>query len=63
VAFFGGLLVGLGAGAAKGCVVGNIISGIGLLSVGTAIFAVTTFLGNQAATWFYLMGGGFRSRR
>ena len=60
IAFFGGLLIGVGAGAAKGCVVGNIISGVGLLSVGTAIFAVTTLAGNWTATWFYLMGGDLR---
>jgi uncharacterized protein len=62
IAFFGGILVGLGAGAAKGCVVGNIISGVGLLSVGTMIFFVFTVLSNWVATWFYLMGGTLNFR-
>jgi hypothetical protein len=54
---------GCGAGAAKGSVIGNIISGVGLLSVGTALFAVTTLAGDWAATWFYMMGGGLRQNR
>lgn len=57
VALLGGLLIGLGAGAAKGCVIGNILSGIGLLSVGTVLFAITTVLGNWGTTYLYLMGG------
>jgi uncharacterized membrane protein YedE/YeeE len=57
VAFFGGLLVGGGAGLAKGCVIGNILSGIGLMSVGTVLFAVCVVLANWAATYVYLMGG------
>jgi len=56
-AFVGGLLVGTGAGLAKGCVIGNILSGIGLMSVGTMLFAVCTVLANWAATYVYLMGG------
>jgi len=62
VAFGGGILVGLGAGIAHGCVVGNIISGIGMLSVGTMLFAVFTVLANWAATYLYLMGGWPGSR-
>jgi uncharacterized protein len=57
VAFLGGLLVGVGAGLAKGCVVGNILSGIGLMSVGTVLFAIVTVLTNWATTYVYLMGG------
>jgi hypothetical protein len=63
VAFGGGILVGLGAGIAHGCVVGNIISGVGMLSVGTMLFAVFTVLANWAATYLYLMGGWPGSRR
>jgi hypothetical protein len=57
VAFFGGILTGMGAGLASGCVLSNIVSGIGLLSVGAVVFAAATFAGNIAATRLYLMGG------
>lgn len=57
-AFFGGLLLGAGAAIAGGCVVGNIMSGVALMSVGNVLFMVTVVLANWATTWFYLMGGG-----
>lgn len=57
VALFGGLLVGLGAGIAKGCVIGNILSGWALMSVGTILFGVVAVLANWVTTHFYLMGG------
>jgi len=61
-AFFGGVLVGIGAAFATGCVVGNILSGWALMSVGMLIFGVATALGNWAASYVYLAGGNpFRS--
>ena len=56
-AFFGGLLVGVGAAIAGGCIVGNIMSGVALMSVGPLIFAVVVILTNWITTYFYLMGG------
>jgi uncharacterized membrane protein YedE/YeeE len=60
VAVLGGLLVGTGAALARGCVVGNIMSGWALLSLGTVYFGVVVILANWATTYFYLIGG--RSR-
>jgi len=60
VAFFGGLLLGGGAAIAGGCVVGNIMSGVALMSVGNVLFLITVVLANWATTWFYLMGGGLK---
>ena len=59
-ALFGGFLVGMGAALAKGCVVGNIISGWALLSVGTVLFGLVVVLSNWVTTHFYLMGGTVR---
>ena len=56
IAFFGGVLVGVGAAFATGCIVGNILSGWALMSVGMLIFGVATALGNWAATYIYLVG-------
>jgi len=56
IAFFGGLMVGTGAAIAGGCVVGNIMSGLALMSVGNAIFAVVVLLANWGTTYFYMMG-------
>ena len=62
IAFFGGVLVGIGAAFATGCVVGNILSGWALMSVGMLIFGVATALGNWAASYIYLAGWSpFRS--
>ena len=62
IAFFGGVLVGIGAAFATGCVVGNILSGWALMSVGMLIFGVATALGNWAASYVYLIGWSpFRS--
>jgi hypothetical protein len=55
-AVLGGLLVGAGAALATGCVVGNIMSGWALLSIGTLFFGVVTILANWATTYLYLMG-------
>ncbi|MDA3896092.1 MAG: YeeE/YedE family protein [Desulfobacteraceae bacterium] len=57
IAFFGGILLGIGAAIAGGCVVGNIMSGVALMSVGNVIFFATVVLANWVTTWFYLMGG------
>jgi uncharacterized membrane protein YedE/YeeE len=57
IALIGGLLVGIGAGFAGGCVIGNITSGWALLSVGVVLFGVVVILANWATTYFYLMGG------
>ena len=56
VAVLGGFLVGMGAALATGCVVGNILSGWALMSVGMVLFAVVTVLANWATTWLYLRG-------
>ncbi len=55
IAFFGGLLVGGGAALATGCVVGNIMSGVALMSVGNLLFVVVVALANWATTYFYMM--------
>ena len=57
IAFFGGIVLGTGAAIAGGCVVGNIMSGLALMSVGNIIFAATVLLANWMTTYFYLMGG------
>jgi uncharacterized protein len=57
VAFFGGLVVGIGATLATACVIGHILSGIALMSVGSIIFAVAVVLSNWVTTYAYLMGG------
>jgi quinol-cytochrome oxidoreductase complex cytochrome b subunit len=57
IAFFGGILVGTGAAFAGGCVVGNIISGWALMSVGMFLFGTVVILTNWATTYVYLMGG------
>lgn len=60
-AFFGGILLGAGAAIAGGCVVGNIMSGVALMSVGSVVFLVSVVLANWATTYVYLMGGGLFS--
>jgi len=55
-AFFGGLLVGTGAAIGTGCVIGNIISGWALLSLGSVFFGVVVVLANWATTYVYLRG-------
>jgi len=57
IALLGGFLVGTGAALAKGCVVGNIMSGWALMSIGTVLFGVVAILANWATTYVYLMGG------
>ena len=57
IAFFGGILLGAGAAIAGGCVIGNTMSGLALMSVGMIIFTATVLLANWITTYFYLMGG------
>lgn len=57
IAFLGGIILGAGAAVASGCVVGNIMSGVALMSVGNIVFAVVVLLANWATTYFYMMGG------
>jgi hypothetical protein len=56
VAFFGGLMVGSGAALATGCVVGNIMSGVALMSVGNILFVIVVALANWATTYVYMIG-------
>ena len=56
IAFVGGILVGAGAALATGCVVGNILSGWALMSVGMLLFGVVTLLANWATAALYLRG-------
>ncbi len=60
IAIFGGLLIGIGAAIGSGCVIGNILSGWAMLSIGTFVFGIATLLANWATTYFYLMGGKFK---
>jgi hypothetical protein len=60
-ALVGGVLVGIGAWFATGCVIGNILSRWALMSVGLVIFGVATILANWAVTYVYLMGGWDRA--
>jgi uncharacterized membrane protein YedE/YeeE len=55
-ALLGGLMIGIGAAFAGGCVVGNIMSGWALMSVGMFLFGIVTVLSNWAATYVYMMG-------
>jgi len=57
IALLGGVMIGTGAAFAGGCVVGNIMSGWALMSVGTILFGVVVVLANWATTYFYMMGG------
>jgi hypothetical protein len=56
-ALLGGFLVGAGAAIATGCVVGNMMSGWPLMSVGMFLFGIAVILANWIATYIYLMGG------
>jgi uncharacterized protein len=56
-AIFGGFFVGAGAAIATGCIVGNIMSGWPLMSVGMFFFGVSVVISNWLMTYFYLMAG------
>jgi hypothetical protein len=62
VAILGGFLVGAGAALATGCVIGNIMSGWALMSLGMLLFGVVTILANWATTYLYLIGIDARQR-
>lgn len=55
-ALLGGVMIGIGAAFAGGCVVGNIMSGWALMSIGMFLFGIVTVLSNWAATYIYMMG-------
>ena len=57
IAFLGGILIGTGAALATGCVIGNILSGWALMSVGMILFGFVVVVTNWITTYFYLMGG------
>jgi uncharacterized protein len=56
-ALLGGFITGAGAALGTGCVVGNIMSGWALMSVGMIIFGLFAIAANWLTTYFYLMGG------
>jgi uncharacterized protein len=56
MALLGGLLVGAGAAIGRGCFIGNQVSGLALLSLHSAIFAVCMVLANWVTTLLYLRG-------
>jgi len=62
IALLGGVLVGVGAAIATGCVVGNIMSGWALMSLGNVLFALVAISANWATTYFYMMGGSLGRR-
>ena len=57
IALIGSILAGAGAALATGCVIGNIMSGIALASMGMVFFTIVVVLANWATTYLYLMGG------
>ena len=56
IALFGGILVGTGAMLGRGCFIGNMISGIGLLSLHSIVFGIFVVLANWITTILYLRG-------
>jgi hypothetical protein len=52
----GGFLIGAGAALGSGCVIGNILSGWAMMSIGMFIFGIATLIGNWITTYFYLIG-------
>jgi uncharacterized membrane protein YedE/YeeE len=56
VAVIGGLLVGIGAGFGRGCMLGNAMMGTALMSVGMILFTVTAMLANWVTTKLYVIG-------
>ena len=55
-AAIGGLLVGIGAGLGRGCVLGNGVTGAALMSVGMVLFVVVAMLANWVTTRVWLIG-------
>jgi len=56
VAMAGGFLAGAGAALGTGCVIGNILSGWALMSVGMFLFGAVVILANWVTTVLYLRG-------
>jgi uncharacterized membrane protein YidH (DUF202 family) len=56
VCFLGGLLMGAGAILGRGCFLGNTVTGLGLLSIHSAVFTGCTVLANWVTTVCYLRG-------
>ncbi len=56
VALAGGVLAGAGAAIGRGCFIGNMISGVALLSLHSALFALVTLAANWITTLLYLRG-------
>ncbi len=56
IALAGGLLVGFGASVGRGCFVGNMISGLGLLSLHSLLFSACFVAANWITTILYLRG-------
>ncbi|MFH1468034.1 MAG: YeeE/YedE thiosulfate transporter family protein [Pseudomonadota bacterium] len=56
IALLGGLLVGVGASVGRGCFMGNMVSGLALLSLHSLVFGIVTVLANWATTILYLRG-------
>lgn len=55
-AAIGGVLVGIGAALARGCILGNGVMGLAMLSIGMVLFAVVAMLANWATTRLWVMG-------
>jgi len=55
-ALAGGFLVGAGATLGSGCFIGNIISGLAMMSIHSALFAVVMVASNWITTILYLRG-------
>lgn len=56
-AFFGGILLGLGAIIAGGCNIGHILSGVPQLAIGSIVAGIFIVLGAWAAAYFMFMRG------
>lgn len=56
VALIGGIMIGGGAAFAGGCSIGNILSGWGMMSLGSILFGIVVLIANWATTYFYLIG-------
>ena len=58
------VFIPVGAALATGCVVGNIMSGVALMSVGNILFVIVVALSNWATTYAYMIGrSGFSATR
>ena len=53
--FLGGIMLGVGAAFAGGCNIGNLLSGVPLLSVGSILTSICLILGCWFMTWIMFM--------